>query len=116
MWDAPLSARSRNSRRFGVGSQRRGPRGSKLSTIRTALLALLLALASACGGGGSGGGHHLSDAFRSAFMQQCIASSAGQRVYCQCALDYLEAHASSDTDATNFEAAAVTACRDKISP
>jgi hypothetical protein len=89
-----------------------------MSRTRTLTLAVLLAAASACSGGGSDtrGGHHLSDGFRTAFMQQCLASSAGQQVYCQCALDYLEAHASSDLDAANFESAAVAACRDRISP
>ena len=89
-----------------------------MSRIRTFTFASLLVAAVACGGGGSGTGgtHHLSDGFRTAFMQQCLASSAGQQVYCQCALDYLEAHASSDLDAANFEGAAVAACRDKISP
>jgi hypothetical protein len=78
--------------------------------MRKLLAAMSLAgvLAAGCGG--------YSDEFRQGFMAECLASSGGQRQYCECVLDHLETHGPSNEKelTSQDQTRAIEACRGEI--
>ena len=76
------------------------------------LAAITAALLAACGGDGGG----YSAEFRTGFMESCIDSSGGQRAYCECALDHLEANGPEDEReiTTGDQQEAAEACQGEV--
>lgn len=57
-----------------------------------------------------------SDEFKQGFMEECLAGSGGQRQYCQCVLEHLEANGPSNEKelTSRDQARAIEACQGQI--
>jgi hypothetical protein len=75
---------------------------------RLLIVVSLGGLLAGCGG--------YSDEFKQGFMVECLASSGGQRQYCQCVLDQLEANGPSKENelTSRDQAVAIEACQGEI--